>query len=287
MLAFLLLYVSTLQAESLISSDDYEQIEQVWDWLLDVSPPKPRSLSGQLYKEIAFYSDKRGYLWPENTNIVEDTLTTLSTKWVNNAEDSIHQVFYYPSTGVIPYTAKEYRYLYDVTAGPNQSLRPPKEDVSTVEFLSVLKLNTYFDNKHTKHPNFHSNPASTIYAVIYGEHSQSAEAFDTLVDLCTPSNKVMVDGKLRKAKVEQTFEDIAMAFMTLSQLETNYAIAMDYRNQFIERVEKPLKHITDFSDTYMEESGQWPENRRKYVDQCRVHFEEAGRLEVLIARSKQ
>ena len=97
----------------------------------------------------------------------------------------------------------------------------------------------------------------------------------------------MVDGKLRKTKVEQTFEDIAMAFMTLSQLETNYAIAMDYRNQFVEKVEQPLQHITDFSSAYVEDSEKWPENRRKYVDQCRSYFEEAGRLEVLIARSKQ
>ena len=148
------------------------------------------------HKEMTFYSDKRGYLWPENKKIVEDTLTTLSTKWINNGEDPIHQVFYYPSTGVIPYTAKEYRYLYDVTAGPNQSLRPPKEGVSTVEFLSVLKLNTYFDNKHTKHPTFHSNPASTMYAVIYGDYSKSEVAFNTLIDLCTPSNKVMVKRKV-------------------------------------------------------------------------------------------
>ncbi len=283
----ILLYVTTLNAEPFVQSEDYQQIQEVWSWLLDVSPNKPKALSGQIHTEIEYYSKKRGYLWPDNTKTVEATLSKLQQHLVNNKSDPAHLIYYYPSNGIIPYTAQEYRYLYDVTAGLNQSLHPPEDNVSTSDFLATIKLDTYFDNKHAKYENFLSNPSSTIYSVIYGDYSKSEEAFKTLIDQCTPSNKVLVDGKLKKTSVNDTFNDIAIAFLTLSQLENNYGIATDYRNEFIQRVEHPLKHITEFSNAYNEESGPWPENRRKYVDQCRTHFEEAGRLEVLIARSKQ
>ena len=86
---------------------------------------------------------------------------------------------------------------------------------------------------------------------------------------------------------ESTLTDIAVAFYTLGLMEANYRIALNYRNNFKDNIELPLKVYIDLSSAYTEGSESWPESRRSFVDQCREDFEAAGRLKVLIERSKQ
>ena len=290
-LLFLCWSVNYARAKPFEETKEYKTVESVWKWytndMIGTAPKKPLRLNYFVNREIEYYSEKRGYLWPENQQLVQESLEQFRDQLREGKEQKAGQ-FYYPYRGLTPLTAKEARYYYDVTANVRyQTKGQPADSVNISQFITDLQFDSYFLQYKALGTIVLNNTESPMYILIFGLQDEAPRAYEALKKLCTPTNKHSINGKQRRMNKEDTIQDIAIAFYTLGLLEANYLIALDYRNHFKDNIELPLESFTDLSSAYAQTNGNWPENRRSFVDQCRTDFESAGRLEVLIARSRQ
>ena len=84
--------------------------------MIGTAPKQPLRLNYFINREIKYYSEKRGYLWPENQQLVEEDLEQFRAQLIDGKELQKARQFYYPYRGLTPFTAKEARYYYDITA---------------------------------------------------------------------------------------------------------------------------------------------------------------------------
>ena len=232
----------------------------------------------------------RGYLWPENQSKVENQLKIFRSYLRENSTSDIANQYYYPYQGLTAFSDTEFQKYYERTSQVNrQSREALTTSINTAEFIDNLQFASYFDNYQPYGSTILlKNTESPMYSLLFGEFKTVEVAYAELKDLCTPTNRMRNEkGKSVKMKVESTIEDIAIAFYTLALLEANYTIAKSFRDTFTVNIVEPLSPYKDLSTVYAEDGGFWPETRRSYIDQCRTDFESAGRLEVIIARSKQ
>ncbi len=291
-LAFaLIIPTETAQAASFSTTETYQTIEEVWTWFINQlgEPQHTVQIDYYLGLELDHYSKQRGYLWPENRKAVEAQLKKHREGWRKDPTTIVPQHYFFPYRGLVSFTAPEARRYYDITAHHNHFARKEEADaIDLTSYLESLMFETYFQSYQAYGKNLLNNTNGPMYAVFYGPLEEAAEAYEELRELCTPTNKMLNKrGKLVKMDRASTFEDISVAFYTLTMMELNQRIALNFRNNFTKNVELPLKPYIDLSSAYLEEDLPWPESRRGYVDQCRLDFESAGRLEVLIARSKE
>jgi hypothetical protein len=118
-LLFLCWSVNYARAKPFEETKEYKTVESVWKWytndMIGTAPKKPLRLNYFVNREIEYYSEKRGYLWPENQQLVQESLEQFRDQLREGKEQKAGQ-FYYPYRGLTPFTAKEARYYYDVTA---------------------------------------------------------------------------------------------------------------------------------------------------------------------------
>ncbi len=288
------LCVPSVKAEPFSETKEYQAVDQVWKWFIDymtsTKAQKPLNLNYFVHREVQKYSKMWGYLWPENQTKVENQLKLFRSFLRENPTSDIANQYYYPYQGLTPFTDAEFQKYYEHTAQVNRQAREVSTTtINATQFIDDLQFVSYFENYQPYGSTLLlKNTKSPMYSLLFGEMKTVDIAYDELRDLCTPTNRMINEkGKQVKMEVESTIEDIAIAFYTLALLEANYNISKSFRDTFKVNIVEPLSPYKDLSTVYAEGESLWPETRRSYIDQCRTDFESAGRLEVLIARSKQ
>ena len=281
--------LSSAKGETFSQTPEHQIIEETWQNFINYEAPKPLHINYFINQELNRYAAQRGYLWPDNQKLIETQLTLMRADLINNPTQELALSYYYPHKGMAPFTASGFRKYYDITNRLKQLANESEANaVDVSQLIESLMFDSYFEDPRAIGKLVLSNTEGPMYAILYRENNQTDEAYEPLKQLCTPTNRYLNErGKEKRLDRQSTIEDIAIAFYTLALMEANHNIAVQFRDYFKTQIETPLKTLYDLSSAYAENQSNWPENRRQYVDQCRIDFESAGRLEVLIAKSKQ
>jgi hypothetical protein len=181
-------------AQPFSNTTEYQAVESVWNWFIDymagTTAKKPLHLDYFLKRETRHYAEKRGYLWPENQEAVENRLDELRTSLRNGQNPELARRCYYPYRGLTPFTAKEFRYYYDVIAHAiHVTGEQAADETSAEQLIAELQFDSYFLDYKAHGEIVLNNTESPIYLVLFGKEDGTAAAYEALRDLCTPTNK--------------------------------------------------------------------------------------------------
>ena len=112
------------------------------------------------------------------------------------------------------------------------------------------------------------NQKSAMYQAVWmGADLHEQTTVDSLERLC----------KIDAAQtVDLLAAEIGEALYGLAAFEFNYALALAFKEHFVEKVEKPLAPHMALSHLYSGSASSWPVDRQSYVDSCRQHLEESS-----------